>query len=87
MQNIKERVLQSGLRVLAIALASVWLLAVSAFAQSTASITGTITDATGAVVPNATVTVRNQNTGEERVIQTDSSGIYLCPLFPSALIA
>ena len=51
------------------------LLTPGAFAQSTATVTGTVTDATGAVVPNATVTVRNQNTGEERATQTDSAGV------------
>src|ERR1700676_153757 len=54
----------------------------SAFAQSTASIQGTVTDATGASVPNATVTVRNQNTGEERTAQTDAAGLYLVPALP-----
>jgi carboxypeptidase family protein/TonB-dependent receptor-like protein len=55
------------------------LLTANVFAQSTGTITGTVTDATGAVVPNATVTVRNQNTGEERTTQTDSAGVYLVP--------
>src|SRR5690348_2456066 len=53
-----------------------------ALAQSTASIQGTVTDATGASVPNATVTVRNQNTGEERTTQTDAAGSYLVPALP-----
>ncbi|HLG95109.1 MAG TPA: carboxypeptidase regulatory-like domain-containing protein [Bryobacteraceae bacterium] len=52
------------------------------FAQSTASITGTVTDPTGAIVPNATVTVRNQATGEERTTQTDSAGNYQVPSLP-----
>lgn len=49
------------------------------FAQSTGAITGTVTDPTGAIIPNATVTVRNQNTGEERTTQTDSAGVYFVP--------
>jgi hypothetical protein len=48
-------------------------------AQSTAAIQGTVTDATGATVPNATVTVRNEATGEERTTQTDESGLFLAP--------
>ena len=59
------------------ALALCFLCVQSAFGQSTAAITGTITDATGAVVPNATVTIRNQNTGIERTSQTDTAGQYL----------
>src|SRR5258708_1925847 len=51
----------------------------AAFAQSTAAIQGTVTDATGAVVPNATVTVKNTGTGEERVTQTDNAGLYNVP--------
>src|SRR3982074_3504268 len=54
----------------------------SAFAQSTATIQGTVTDVTGASVPNATVTARNQNTGEERNTVTDASGIYVLPSLP-----
>src|SRR5690242_5696306 len=50
-----------------------------AFAQSTATIQGTVTDATGASIPNATVTVRNQGTGEERVVQTDAAGSFVVP--------
>ena len=52
------------------------------FAQSTGAITGTVTDPTGAVIPNATVTVRNENTGEERTTQTDSAGVYSVPSLP-----
>src|SRR5437016_11408098 len=54
----------------------------SALAQSTATLQGTILDATGAAVPNASVTVRNQSTGEERVVQSDATGSYLVPALP-----
>jgi hypothetical protein len=50
-----------------------------AFAQSTGTIQGTIVDSTGAAMPNASVTVRNESTGEERVTATDSAGIYVVP--------
>ena len=53
-----------------------------AFAQSTAGVQGTVTDATGAVVPNASVALRNQSTGEERSTVTDSAGAYLVPSLP-----
>jgi len=61
------------------ALAFCFLTMQSAFAQSTAAITGTVTDATGAVVPNASIMVRNQATGEERTTQSDAAGQYLVP--------
>ncbi len=47
-----------------------------AFAQSTGSIVGTVTDATGAVLPNASVSVKNQGTGETHSLKTDSAGLY-----------
>lgn len=37
---------------------------------------GTVVDATGAVIPNATVTLKDQNTGASRTVITDSSGNY-----------
>jgi outer membrane receptor protein involved in Fe transport len=52
------------------------------YSQSTGSIGGTISDAAGATIPNATVTVRNEATGEEHVTKTDVSGIYLVPSLP-----
>jgi Carboxypeptidase regulatory-like domain/TonB dependent receptor len=53
------------------------LLATStALGQSTATIQGTITDSKGAVLPNATVVVKNRNTATERTTQTDSDGNY-----------
>jgi hypothetical protein len=52
------------------------------FAQSTGSIGGTVTDAVGAVIPNASVTVQSQGTGESHATRTDASGIYLVPSLP-----
>jgi hypothetical protein len=50
-----------------------------AFAQTVVSsdILGQMTDRSGAVVPDATVTVTNQNTGFTRSVKSDSSGAYL----------
>lgn len=49
---------------------------------STADILGTVTDATGAVIPNATVTVTNKGTNAVRTITTDGSGNYDAALLP-----
>ena len=57
----------------------------SALAQSTARIQGTVTDAKGAVVPNATVVVRNKSTAAERTVQTDSDGNYQMAALPVGL--
>jgi hypothetical protein len=51
----------------------------SLLAQSTASLNGTVTDTTGAGVPNAKVVATNQATGVETDTQTDSAGAYLFP--------
>lgn len=39
-------------------------------------LTGTVTDNSGAAVPGATVTVRNQNNGETRTLKMNGSGEY-----------
>src|SRR5882757_5887782 len=44
-----------------------------------ATITGTVTDVAKAVIPNATVTVRNLNTNEIIAVKTNNSGIYAVP--------
>jgi hypothetical protein len=44
----------------------------SAWAQSTATLQGTITDAQGAIVPGVSVVVRNQDTGVERTVVSDA---------------
>ena len=49
------------------------------FAAITGSISGTVTDATGAVLPGVTVTVLNQDTGIKQAVVTDGSGFYSFP--------
>ena len=44
--------------------------------QVTASLTGTVKDASGAVIPDATVTVKHVETGLTRTTQTDAGGNY-----------
>ncbi|MGH9353892.1 MAG: TonB-dependent receptor domain-containing protein, partial [Terriglobia bacterium] len=48
-------------------------------AQSTAAINGTVRDASGAVVPGATLALENLATGVKRSAATDSVGIYAIP--------
>jgi len=55
------------------------------FAQSQAlngQIEGTVSDQTGAAVPNAVITVTNLETGATRMVNTDESGVYRFPLLP-----
>lgn len=59
------------------------LTATLVFAQSTtANLQGTVTDATGAVVPNADVRATNTATNLNRATKTDNSGNYLIPALP-----
>ena len=51
-------------------------------AQSTANLNGTVTDMSGATVPNAKVVVTNQATGVEWNAQTNSAGLYAVPSLP-----
>ena len=51
-------------------------------AQTTGVITGTVSDPSGAVVPNAAVVVKSTGTGEERRFETNSSGIYAAYALP-----
>ncbi|HZT74035.1 MAG TPA: TonB-dependent receptor [Terriglobales bacterium] len=51
--------------------------AVGLFAQATGSITGTVTDKSGAVIPGATVTVTNAAQGVTRTTTTNAEGSYL----------
>ena len=51
-------------------------LAVALSAQDTARFTGTVADATGAVIPGAKVTVRNEKTGVTREGEANAQGVY-----------
>jgi len=74
------------LTVVALALSS----AVNSHAQlSTATVFGTITDANGAVIPNATVTVTQTDTNFTRTIKTGADGSYrdeFLPLGPYKIV-
>ena len=70
----------AGLAVLLIGFTSL-----PAVAQFASSIEGTVTDASGAIVPGATVTVLNEDTGTEQSVTTTSAGYYRVPALPAAL--
>jgi hypothetical protein len=60
----------------------VFMLSVAAWSQDTASITGTVTDPTGAAVPNARVTINNPEHGITRSATTNGAGDYLFAALP-----
>ena len=48
----------------------------------TGSVTGTVTDPTGAVVPNAQVTAHNTGTGVDTQATTNAAGVYSIRFLP-----
>jgi hypothetical protein len=52
-------------------------------AQDQASLTGVVTDSSGAVIPNVTVTLTNTLTGEKFVTKTDALGTYRFTSIPA----
>ena len=74
-----------GVRTLATSLMIVLLLVGTMAAQggATGAITGTVSDSTGAVVPNAEVKIVNKATGEvTRTTKTDTAGVFNALLMP-----
>jgi hypothetical protein len=65
--------------LLAAALLAVCL---SALAQDTARINGSVTDQTGAVIPNAKITIENPARGFKQVLQSDSAGFFAVTAVP-----
>jgi len=61
-----------------------FILAISVTAQTpeTGALTGTVTDSSGAVVPNATVALASANTGQVRTAVTGAEGVYRFNLLP-----
>jgi hypothetical protein len=60
-------------------LTAVLLLGGSAVGSVTASMSGTVKDATGAAVPGATVTAKNVETGITQTLSTNDQGYYSFP--------
>ena len=59
-----------------------WNPALMAQTAGTGALTGTVTDSSGAVVPNATVTATSTETGQARTATTGTDGTYRIGLLP-----
>jgi len=69
-------VLRTRILIPVIAIGMLGALMPHAIAQALQGITGTVTDQTGAVVPNATVTAKNDATGVSKTATTNTAGSY-----------
>jgi len=69
-------------RVAFLLLALVCLLPATIWAQDTATIAGTVSDSSGAVMPGVTVTVSNPDRGFVRVVASNSAGEYTAVRIP-----
>jgi hypothetical protein len=58
------------------------LCAAALLAQITATIVGTVTDSSGALVTNASIAVTNEETGLKRSVQSNERGVYVVPALP-----
>src|ERR1700721_3688647 len=56
------------------------LLPLTAYAQvSGATLSGTVTDSSGAIIANVQILIKNGGTGEIRSVTVDSAGLYTAP--------
>ena len=67
----------SWFRVMALVVAMACTAAATVSAQSVGTISGTVKDESGAAVPGAVVTARNEGTGAVREVVTDGEGRYV----------
>jgi hypothetical protein len=77
--NARLRVLSAALLLTAICVLPAATPSLEAQTSGNGNIVGTITDTAGAVVPGATVTVTNVDTGVSRTLTTDGAGLYTAP--------
>jgi hypothetical protein len=78
-----RRILSQRFRPPVFLLAILLSYTLGSFAQlTTADILGTVTDQTGASVPNASVTLTNLGTNDQRTVQSSGSGDYTFTLLP-----
>ena len=70
-----SRIMRMGIGVLLILVAQV----LPALAQTEGRFTGAVLDSSGSAVPGATVLVKNEKTGEERTVTSNTQGRYLVP--------
>ncbi len=77
---MRTRTGESRSKVLLVFLSVVVLLSLNGQAQvAGATLTGTVTDSSGAVIPNVEITIKNEATNEVRTVTVGSAGVYAAP--------
>src|SRR5690348_6020841 len=72
--------MQNSVRFLLLLLSTAAANQSTMYAQLTAQLTGAVRDGSGAVVPNAIITVVNEGTGIKWEAMANQDGIYMVPL-------
>ena len=70
------------LRFLLALLLAIWVPLLSAQSAGTGALTGTVSDPSGAVIPNVSVTATSTDTGQVRTVATGTDGSYRFNLLP-----
>jgi len=75
--------MSKSLRHIVFSAVSIALVSIGASAQTvTGTMNGTVTDKSGGALPGVTITIRNSDTGLERVTTTNEKGFYNAPFLP-----
>src|SRR5256885_8992137 len=84
--NVQEARMLKKLGV-QIVMVLVGVLFFTAYAQTTTvgTISGTVRDEKGAIVPKAEVSIQSEGTGISRTVTSDDNGFYLAPSLPAGL--
>ena len=81
-RRIRPRDRGEGLGALALAVGAVLSCPAGAHAQATGTISGVVTDDSGAVLPGVAVVATSQATNQVRSATTGTDGFYTVPLLP-----
>ena len=86
--RVSQGVSMLRLRLFCILFATMAATAIVGWSQAVnATLLGTITDSSGAVVPNAKITITETQTTVNRIAQTNESGNYIVPNLPPGIYA
>src|SRR5690349_6065687 len=72
------------IQILRVLLAGAVCLPLTLAQNDAGRIVGIVTDSSGAVVPNVSITVTSEKTAQERKVLSDSTGHYLLPNLPTS---